>query len=130
MSKYLGAVGIAVSDLERSSAFYTKILGMVELRRLELESMDEIILGFEGSRSASVVLMKYTDGSDHNCQDLPVKLVFFVDDTRGILEAVRASGYTIYKEAQEYPSMGGMIIGYAKDPDGYKVELMQKPPKK
>jgi catechol 2,3-dioxygenase-like lactoylglutathione lyase family enzyme len=35
MSKYLGAAGIAVNELERSAAFYTDVLGMVVLQTIE-----------------------------------------------------------------------------------------------
>jgi len=49
---------------------------------------------------------------------------------RGIIETARAANVDIYKEAAEYESMGGSIIGLIKDPDGYLIELMQKPAKK
>ena len=129
MSKYIGAIGIAVSDLQASAAFYTKMLGMVELQTMELPTVTQIVLGFEGVRGASVLLMNYTDGRDINCKDVPVKLVFYVPDTEARLEAIRAANYTVHIEATAHASMGGAIIGFAKDPDGYLVELIQKPPK-
>jgi len=127
MSTYLGAVGIAVSDLETSAAFYTRLLGMVELQTIEVPTMTEIVLGFEGVRSASVLLMQYADDKKPNCQDDPLKLVFYMPDARATLDAIREANYVVVREATEYPSMGGMIIGFAKDPDGYLIEIIQKP---
>ena len=129
MSKYLGAVGITVNELDTSAAFYTEMLGMVELQTIEAPTMTEIVLGFKGVRSAAVLLMKYTDGRKPNCEGDPVKLVFYVPDAKSTLETIRDANHVVVREAAEYPSLGGMIIGFAKDPDGYLVELIQKPPK-
>ncbi|MGI9235500.1 MAG: VOC family protein [Woeseiaceae bacterium] len=130
MSKYIGAVGIAVSELETSVAFYTNIVGMVELQTFELPAVTQVVLGFEGVRGASVLLMKHKDDTNRNFENSPVKLVFYIPDTAATLEAVRDAGFVVEREAIEVPSMGNAIVGFAKDPDGYLVEFFQKPPKK
>lgn len=129
MAKYIGAVGIAVSDLDASAKFYTTMIGMVELQRMELPTLQQAVLGFEGVRGASVLLMKHKDESAQ-CHDNPVKLVFYVPDTAGMLEDMRAASYVIHREAKPVEILDGAIVGFAKDPDGYLVELVQKPPKK
>lgn len=129
MSKYIGAIGIAVSDLDQSTAFYTDVLGMVVLQTIEVPNVKQIVLGFEGVRGASVLLMKYTDGRSPECEDDAVKFVFYVPDTRAVLESARDANYVVHREAAEVPAMGNAIIGFAKDPDGYLIELIQKPPK-
>lgn len=126
---YLGAVGIAVRDLDTSATFYTTILGMVELQRFDVSYMKEIVLGFAGVRGASVLLMQYTDGRNVESTGDPFKLVFYVADVRAALEAARAANYVVEREAAEVPSMENMIIGFVKDPDGCLIELMQKPAK-
>ena len=63
MAEYLSAVGIAVADLQVAARFYERALGMTSLQTITLPEMEEIILGFEGTRSAAVILMKYTDGT-------------------------------------------------------------------
>ena len=45
----LGAIGIGVSDLQRSADFYMQLLGMKQLQTFKLPHMDEIVLGLEGS---------------------------------------------------------------------------------
>jgi len=120
----VGAVGIAVSDLTRSVDFYSRVFGMKELMTLKLPEMDEVILGFEGSRGAAVVLMRYTDGSDHNTQDIPVKLVFYVPDPTAIAAAIRSEGLAVTREPEAVPQLGDAVVGFAKDPDGYTIELL------
>jgi lactoylglutathione lyase len=122
---FLTAVGIGVSDLDRSVDFYTRVLGMQVGRTFKLDYMDEVIVAHEG-RSA-VVLMHYTDGSVRNYKDNPVKLVFYVADPKAMTEAIRADGLEITVEPVPNEAMGGAIVVLAKDPDGYVIELLQAP---
>jgi lactoylglutathione lyase len=122
---FLTAVGIGVSDLERSTDFYVRVLGMQVTQTFKLDYMDEVVVAHEG-RSA-VILMHYTDGSARNYRDNPVKLVFFVTDPAALIEAIRAEGLQVTQEPTPVASMGGAMIGLAKDPDGYVIELIESP---
>ena len=122
---FLTAVGIGVSDLAKSIDFYGRVLGMKQTQTFSLDYMDEIVLAHEGRNA--VVLMHYTDGSARNYKDNPVKLVFQVADAVALIERIRAEGLAITTEPKPYPGMGGAIIGLAKDPDGYVIELIQVP---
>ena len=123
---FLTAVGIGVSDLERSTAFYRDVLGMQKQRTFELGYMDEVMLAHEGRNA--VVLMHYTDGSARNYRDNPVKLVFYVTDPAAIAAKVKAAGLEVTHEPTPNPGMGGAVICLAKDPDGYVIELIQRVP--
>ncbi len=125
---YIGATGIGVSDLERSADFYSKVLGMKRMQTFKLDYMDEIVLGHEGRNA--VVLMHYTDGSVRNYKDNPVKLVFYVTDPKAVAERIKAEGCEIIREPAPIATLGGAVVGLAKDPDGYVVELLQAPPPK
>ncbi len=129
MAEYLGAIGIGVSDLDRSVKFYTDILGMDALQTINLKHMNEVVMGYKGSKSASVVLMNYIDGSNPNYSNNPVKLVFYRHDVKATLAAIDNAGYDIVSEAKLYESMGNVLIGFGKDPDGYLIEVIQKPSK-
>jgi lactoylglutathione lyase len=120
---YLTAVGIGVSDLDRSLDFYCRVLGMQKTQTFKLPEMEEIIVAHEGRNA--VVLMHYTDGSTRNYRDNPVKLVFYVTDARARTEAVRAEGLEITREPGVVEGMGGAVIGMGKDPDGYVLEFIQ-----
>lgn len=122
---YITATGIGVSDLEASAAFYKAALGMTEVRRFHLDHMDEIVLAHEGRNA--VILMHWTDGSEQNYRDVPVKLVFYVTDPKALAERVRAAGGRITHEPTPNAGMGGAVIALGKDPDGYVVELIQAP---
>jgi lactoylglutathione lyase len=127
MSQYVTATGIAVSDLGTATTFYTQLIGMTVSQTITLDYLVQNILTFEGVRGAAIILMQYNEA--RNCKDLPVKLVFNLPDVRGTIEAVRKVGGAIFKEAAEYENMGGALIGFVKDPDGYLIELIQKPAK-
>lgn len=120
------ATGIGVSDLDRSADFYTRVLGMKVQQTFKLDYMDEIMVGYEG-KGASLVLMHWTDGSARTYRDNPIKIVLYVPDAAAAADAIRAEGLEIVREAQTSPGMGGALIAFGKDPDGYLVELIQRP---
>ncbi len=117
-------MGIGVSDLQRSIDFYTRVLGMTYIATYTTEAMDEALLRFAAG-GAAVVLMHYTDGSDHNYRDNPVKLVIRVADPAVTAECIRAEGLEIVREPGPIPELGNLVVGLAKDPDGYVVELLK-----
>jgi lactoylglutathione lyase len=121
----LGAVGIGVSDMARSVDFYSRVLGMTQTQTFKLDYMDEVVLAFEGR--TAVVLMHYTDGSARNYKDNPIKLVFYVTDPKAVSERIKADGLEIVREPTPIETLGGAIVGLAKDPDGYIIELLQAP---
>lgn len=125
---YIGAVGIGVSDLARSADFYTRVLGMKVITTFKLDYMDEIVVGFEG-RGSALVLMHWTDGSVRNYANNPIKIVLYVPDPTAAADAIRADGLEIVREPTPIASLGGAVVGFARDPDGYLVELLQRPAK-
>lgn len=128
MSKgVLGAMGIGVSDLARSVDFYTRVLGMERLTTLTLPDMDEVILGYDRARGPALALMHHTDGRERSYRDLPVKLVVYVPDPPGVAAAIRAEGLEVTREPTPVAELGDAVVGLAKDPDGYVVELLQRP---
>ena len=83
----LGAIGLGVSNLQRSADFYMRVLGMTQLQTFKLPHMDEIVLGLEGSRGSAIVLMHWTDGSNPTYRDLPIKIVLYVPDPVAVAAA-------------------------------------------
>jgi lactoylglutathione lyase len=122
---YLGAVGIGVSDLNRSVDFYTRIFGLKKVWKLRLPHMHEVILNSEGDRGSSLVLMNYIDGSNHQYTNNPVKLVFYMADPKECVEMIRRDGLEIIREATPVPELRDAVVGLAKDPDGYLLEILQ-----
>ena len=121
----LGAVGIGVSDIARSTDFYTRVLGMKVITTFSLDYMEEVVVGY-GDRQAALVLMHWTDGSARNYRDNPIKIVLYVDSPEAAVDAIRADGLEIVREPAPF---GAAVIAFGKDPDGYLVELIQRAPK-
>lgn len=116
-------MGIAVSDLNVSAAFYRDVIGMVETLELTLSNMDEIVLDFPNG-GPRLVLMQFKDGKERNLSRLPVKLVLSFDDPTDAARRIREAGYTVVREPGPSEELGGAILGFARDPDGYLLELV------
>ncbi len=125
VNNYLGAVGIGVSNLEQSMDFYTRIFGMKKVWKIKLPHMHEVVLNLEDGRGSSVVLMHYIDGSNPNYTNNPVKLVFYVADPKACVETIRKEGLEIVRNATPVPELRNAVVGLAKDPDGYLLEILQ-----
>lgn len=123
-TKRLAAMGIGVSDLEVSAKFYRDTLGMKEIAHYNLSYMNEIVLAFPNGGSA-VVLMHWIDGSERNYKDNPIKLVLRVPDPVATAAKIRADGHEIVREPTPAEAVGGAVVGFAKDPDGYLIELLE-----
>ncbi len=121
----LGAFGIAVDDLERSADFYRSVFGMVDAMTFDLPHMREIVLGFPDDRGSGLVLMQYTDGSDHRRSGDPLKLVLYVADPEAVAASVSEQGGTVVMAPRRFPKMGDVMVGFAKDPDGHLIELLE-----
>jgi lactoylglutathione lyase len=119
------AVGIGVADMDRSVKFYTEVMGMKQMQVFDLPHMKEVIVGYKGD--IAIALMHFIDGSNPNYTNNPVKLVFNVEDPKGIAAKIRAAGLEVTREPEPLPEFGNMIVGLGKDPDGYVIELLKQP---
>ena len=120
----LSAVGIGVKNLKTSETFYQDILGMQTLRTYELGYINEIVLGYETTKSAALVLMNWPD-QKRRYDGTDVKLVFYVKDPGAVIERIRDYGFEILREASPIEALNGRIVGLARDPDNYVVEVIE-----
>jgi lactoylglutathione lyase len=123
-----GATGIGVKDLVRSVDFYTRAFGMKKLMKFALPHMNEVVLGFDGAAGGALVLMQYTDGSVHDYANTGAKLVFYVPDPRELAKRIREAGQPVEREPEPVPEFANAIIGFARDPDGYLIEILEAQP--
>lgn len=119
----LSAVGIGVSDLERSTDFYVNVMGMEKVGTYELSYRNEVLLRYRDGESY-LVLMHWIDGSNPNYTNLPIKPVTRVKDPMALSAKIKAAGFEVTREPQPSDQVGGAIVGFAKDPDGYVLELL------
>ncbi len=126
---YFRSTGLGVSDLAKSVDFYTRIMGMEQVRTFELDYMDEVIVAFpdgNGGHGHGLVLMHWTDGSERNYAHNPVKIVWSVPDAKAIADKARVAGYKVPREPGPSKAVGSKNrVGFIEDPDGYQIELLQ-----
>ncbi|KAK7314431.1 hypothetical protein VNO77_32955 [Canavalia gladiata] len=119
-----------VGDLDKTIKFYTECLGMKLLRKLEMPEMryTNAFLGFGPEDAHFVIELTYNYGIDK--YDIGSGFGHFglaVDDISRIVELVRAKGGKITREPGPVEG-GSSIIAFIEDPDGYKFELLERPP--
>jgi catechol 2,3-dioxygenase-like lactoylglutathione lyase family enzyme len=125
---YLAGAAIGVTDLDKSQEFYVSVLGMALRYELPVPGyVNERILYFKDSQGADVVLMNFIDGAQHNYLNNPAKLVFYVPNAKAVVESIRARGLAILSEPTPQAAFQNTVIGFARDPDGYILELIESP---
>lgn len=125
---YLAGAGIGVSDLDMSQEFYVSVFGMALRYELPVPGyVNERVLYYPDGQGSDVVLMNFIDGMPHNYTNNPAKLVFYVPSAMSIVEAIRARGLAILSEPAPQAAFANTVIGFARDPDGYTLEIIESP---
>ena len=120
---------LRVGDLDRSIAFYTQVLGMTLLRRSENPQYRYTLafLGFEGGNpdQAEIELTHNWGVTQYEMGSAYGHIAIGVPDAYAACERIRQAGGTITREAG--PVLGGStVIAFVTDPDGYKIELIER----
>ena len=119
---------LRVADLQESIDFYTQVLDMKLLRKSENSKYKYTLafLGY-GDESDSTVLELTYNWGDHQ-YDLGSAyghIAIETDDIYQTCDKIKALGGQITREAG--PVQGGKtVIAFAKDPDGYMIELINR----
>jgi lactoylglutathione lyase len=123
---------LRVGNLQRSIDFYTQVLGMKLLRTTERpeQKYDLAFLGYGSNPEHAEVELTYNYGVErYDLGSAFGHLAIGVPDVAATCEAVRRKAQTlggaITREAG--PVKGGTtVIAFIADPDGYKIELIQR----
>jgi len=119
---------LRVGDLQRSIDFYTRVLGMRLLRTTERpeQKYSLAFVGYGMNPDHAELELTYNHGVDRYEQGTAFGHVALqVEDVAAACERIRAAGGTITREAG--PVKGGTtLIAFVQDPDGYKIELIQR----
>ncbi len=119
---------IRVGDLDRSIAFYTKLLGMKLLRRQDFPD-GRFTLAFVGyGDEASNTVIELTHNWDSGSYDLGSgfgHLALGVTDIYEVCRRLADDGAKLVRPPGPM-NHGTTVIAFVEDPDGYRIELIQK----
>ena len=119
---------IRVGDLDKSLAFYTDILGMRLLRRNDYPEgkFTLAFVGYQEEADGPVLELTHNWGVErYEIGTGYGHIALAVDDAYAACEQIKARGGKVTREAG--PMKGGTrVIAFVEDPDGYKIELIQR----
>ena len=119
---------LRVGDLQRSIDFYTRVLGMRLLRTSDNPQYQYTLafLGFGSNPEHAEIELTYNYGvNEYEMGTAYGHLAIAVPDAAAAVERIRAAGGVITREAG--PVKGGStVIAFVQDPDGYKIELIER----
>ena len=119
---------LRVGDLERSLRFYTEVLGMRLLRRNDYPDgkFTLAFVGYGEEADTSVLELTYNWGVDeYELGNAYGHVAIAVDDASGACEEVKRRGGKVTRGAGPMKH-GTTVIAFVEDPDGYKIELIER----
>jgi lactoylglutathione lyase len=119
---------LRVGDLQRSIDFYTKVLGMKLLRTTDRpdQKYSLAFVGYGSNPEHAEIELTYNYGvTQYEMGTAYGHIALGVPDAYAACEKIRANGGNVTREAG--PVKGGStVIAFVTDPDGYKIELIQR----
>ncbi len=119
---------LRVGNLERSLKFYQDVLGMQLLRKHDYPDgkFSLAFVGYGDEQNNTVLELTHNwDTESYDKGNAYGHIAIEVDDAYAACEQVKKAGGKVVREAG--PMMHGTtVIAFIEDPDGYKVEFIQK----
>ncbi|MEN2471104.1 lactoylglutathione lyase [Burkholderia sp. GS2Y] len=119
---------LRVGDLDRSIKFYTELLGMKLLRREDYPEgkFTLAFVGYEDESTGTVIELTHNwDTPSYDVGNGFGHLAVAVEDAYAACEKIKAQGGKVTREAGPMKH-GTTVIAFVEDPDGYKIEFIQK----
>ena len=119
---------LRVGDLQRSIDFYTNVLGMKLIRQLDYPDGEFTLafVGYGNEYDHTVIELTYNYGtSQYDMGNAYGHIAIEVDDAYAACEKVKSKGGKVIREAGPMKH-GTIVIAFVEDPDGYKIEFIEK----
>jgi len=119
---------IRVNNLEESIKFYTEVLGMSLIREKEYPEgkFSLAFLGYGKETEETVIELTYNwDKSEYDHGNAFGHIALEVDDIYKACDEIKKQGTKIIRDPG--PMMGSkLLLAFIEDPNGYKIELIEK----
>ena len=119
---------LRVGDLEKSLDFYTNVLGMRLLRRKDYPDgkFTLAFVGYQDEADGAVIELTHNwDTSSYDLGNGYGHIALEVEDAYQSCDDIKARGGKVTREAGPMKH-GQTVIAFVEDPDGYKIELIQR----
>ena len=119
---------LRVGNLQRSIDFYTKVLGMQLLRTSENTEYKYTLafIGYGKNPEHAEIELTYNWGVEsYELGTAYGHIALGVPDAYAACEKIKAAGGNVTREAGAVKG-GSTVIAFVTDPDGYKIELIQR----
>jgi predicted enzyme related to lactoylglutathione lyase len=126
----LDSVRIAAKDTVSLAKFYQAAFGMQEVNRIVNPGGTEVFVNFGATVEAAKanknppMILFHRDSDD--LKDPTTHVIFSVKNMAATVAAVKAAGGTMTGEPRPFRD-SGIVIGFAVDPAGNRIELIQRP---
>ena len=117
---------LRVRDMDASLHFYTKVLGMQQLRKMDFPDgkFTLAFVGYGEMSDATVLELTHNwDTAEYDHGDAYGHIAIGVDDVYAACDRIRDAGGKVVREAGPMKS-GTTVLAFVEDPDGYKIELL------
>jgi len=119
---------LRVGNLEQSIDFYTNVMGMRLLRQKDYPDgrFTLAFVGYQDEDEGAVIELTHNwDTSSYNHGDGYGHIAIEVEDAYAMCDQIKAKGGNVVREAGPMKH-GNTDIAFIVDPDGYKIELIQR----
>ncbi|HEY2845885.1 MAG TPA: VOC family protein, partial [Bryobacteraceae bacterium] len=123
----LDSVRVAAKDTVALAKFYQAAFGMQEVNRIENPGGTEVFVNFgatvEAAKANKNPLMVLFHRDSDDVKDPIPHVIFVVKDMAKTVAAVKGAGGTMTGEPRPFQNTG-MVLGFAVDPAGNRIELI------
>src|SRR6476619_8194678 len=114
-----------VHDLEKTVSFYRDVLGLEEVRRQTAGRGSQLVFLKAPGSDEEIELCKFDESGPVQVGPDLTHLAFEVDDLDAFARHAAAQGYPLSDGPT--PTGGGSVIAFVDAPEGYEIELIQRP---
>lgn len=120
---------LRVKDMDKSLDFYTRLLGMTELRKKDFPdgkfTLAFVGYGPEETHTVLELTHNWDQAEPYDLGDGYGHIALGVSDIKATCETLRSNGAKIVREPGPMKH-GTTVIAFIEDPDGYKIELIER----